>query len=348
MAGKTHRVGPSLIQTAKDFASEEQCHNYLEAARWPNGVRCPQCGGDAISKFTVKGKTRVTKDKQTGQPVTKTGPDRFMYQCLDKTCKYQFQTTTGTIFCDTHLPLRIWMQAIALMCTAKKGLSAKQMERTMGVSYKTAWYLNHRIRKAMDEGFDGLMSGTVEADATFIGGRYDERRRRAKHGKQPVSGLLQRGSESAHSKVHIQPIPKESQQHTHPIIEQRVPKDAMLYTDEHGAYKRYGAGRLHKIVVHGKGEYVIGDVHTNGVEGFWSLLKRGIIRSFHQVSVKHLERYIAEFQFRFNRREDQEIFSAVVLGLVSKDALRYKALTAKATASDAGAVESGDSSDEPF
>src|ERR1700719_2666914 len=111
MAGKTHRVGPSIIQTAKDFASEEQCHDYLEAKRWPGGVRCLQCGGAAISKYIVKGKTRTNLDKKTGESITKTGPDRFMYQCLEKTCKYQFSTTTGTIFSDTHLPLRTWMQA---------------------------------------------------------------------------------------------------------------------------------------------------------------------------------------------------------------------------------------------
>lgn len=172
MNGKTHRIGPSIIQTAKDFASEELCHEYLAARRWPEGVRCLDCDSTRISKFQVKGKTRI--DKKTGE--TKTGPTRYMYQCLD--CRYQFAATTGTLFTDTHLELRVWMQAIALMCTAKKGVSAKQMERTLGVSYKTAWYLNHRIRKAMDEGIDSLFTGTVEADETYVGGKYDKRRKR--------------------------------------------------------------------------------------------------------------------------------------------------------------------------
>src|SRR5947209_7182525 len=170
MPGKTHRIGTSLIDTAKAFASEESCHAYLEAARWPEGVRCVQCGGARISKFTVKGKTRVRVDGTTAQ-----SPDRFMYQCLNAECKYQFAATTGTIFSDTHLPLSKWMMAIALMCNAKKGMSAKQMERDLGVSYKTAWYLNHRIRKAMTEGA-GIFSGTVEADETYIGGKFDKRR----------------------------------------------------------------------------------------------------------------------------------------------------------------------------
>jgi hypothetical protein len=143
MAGKTHRIGPSIIDTAKAFASEEACHEYLEAARWPEGVRCLVCGHDKVSKFTVRGHMRTYANGET-----KPTPDRFMYQCLNPECKYQFAATTGTIFSDTHLPLRTWMLAVALMCNAKKGISAKQMERDMGVSYKTAWYLNHRIRKA--------------------------------------------------------------------------------------------------------------------------------------------------------------------------------------------------------
>ncbi|MEO8052198.1 MAG: IS1595 family transposase [Acidobacteriota bacterium] len=168
MAGKTHRVGQSLIDTAKAFATEENCHAYLEVARWPKGVTCIKCGHDKISKYTTKGKTRTNAKGEV-----RTSPDRPMYQCLNKECKYQFQTTTGTVFSDTHLPLSKWMMAIAVMCNAKKGASAKQIERDLGVSYKTAWYLNHRIRKAMDEPA-GLFGGTVEADETYIGGKFDK------------------------------------------------------------------------------------------------------------------------------------------------------------------------------
>jgi hypothetical protein len=189
MAGKTHRKRLSLIDTAKVFANEENCHLYLETARWPEGVRCIKCNSDKVSKFTVKGKTRVSK---TGE--SKTGPDRVMYQCLNGECKYQFATTTGTIFADTHLPLSKWMMAVALMCNAKKGPSAKQIERDLGVSYKTAWYLCHRIRKAMDEGVEGVFTGTVEVDETFIGGKYDKRRARAKYDKAPVFGMKERKS----------------------------------------------------------------------------------------------------------------------------------------------------------
>jgi hypothetical protein len=165
MAGKTHRVGPNLIDTAKAFATEENCHEYLAAARWPDGVRCIKCDHDKVSKYVEKGKTRTYSDGTTKQ-----SPDRFMYQCLKSDCKYRFAATTGTIFSDTHLPLSKWMMAVAIMCNARKGVSAKQMERDMNVSYKTAWYLNHRIRKGVEE-TGGVFTGTVEADETYIGGQ---------------------------------------------------------------------------------------------------------------------------------------------------------------------------------
>jgi len=323
MAGKTHRIGPNLIDTTAAFSSEENCHAYLEAARWPNGVRCLKCDGDKISKFTVKGKTRT--NAKTG--ITKTGPSRFMYQCLNSKCKYQFQTTTGTIFSDTHLPLSKWMLAVALMCNAKKSVSAKQMERDMNVSYKTAWYLNHRIRQAMDEG-TGLLGGTVEVDATFIGGKFDRRRRRLPHDKQAVAGLMQRGTEIEHSKVKAFKVYGESSHVMMDVIGKNVSMDADIVSDESGAYNRVAeTGRKHETVKHIEKEWVRGNIHTQGLEGFWSLLKRGIIGSFHQVSLKHLDRYIGEFQFKFNNRREQEIFAAVVIGLVIKSALRYKELT---------------------
>lgn len=347
MAGKTHRIGPSVIQTAKDFPSEQACHDYLEAARWPNGVRCLQCGSKAISKYTIKGKTRINTNKKTGEQTVHTGPDRFMYQCMEKTCKYQFSTTTGTIFSDTHLPLRIWMQAVALMCGAKKGISAKQMERALDISYKTAWYLNHRIRESMADDSGDLFGGTVEADATFIGGKFDKRRKRARYDKQPVFGILQRGSDGAHSKVYAEPVVIENREIASEIIGERVCPTAQIYTDEGSAYRSLrNDGWKHDTVIHNDKEYVRGEVHSNGIESFWSLLKRGIIGSFHQVSVKHLHRYIAEFQFRFNNREEQEIFAAVIVGLLLKGALRYSALTGPV--SDSSASAPVEPSDEPF
>jgi transposase-like protein len=320
MAGKTQRIGLSLIDTAKVFATEENCHLYLETARWPEGVRCIKCNHDKVSKFTVEGKTRVNKNGET-----KTGPDRFMYQCLSAECRYQFQTTTGTIFGDTHLPLSKWMMAVALMCNAKKGLSAKQMERDLGVSYKTAWYLCHRIRKAMDEGVEGMFTGTAEMDETYVGGRYDERRSRAKYDKAPVFGMVERET----GRVSAKHVRKINAKNLHAEIERMVITDARVMTDESKLYSGLAAkGFAHEMVNHSGKEWVRGDVSTQAIEGFWSLLKRGIIDSFHQVSVKHLDRYIGEFQFRFNNRADQDIFAAVVIALAIKSGIRYADLTA--------------------
>jgi transposase-like protein len=320
MPGKTHRIGPSLIETARIFATEEACHEYLQMARWPNGVCCLKCDHDKVSKFQIAGKTRTNK-----KGIVSTGPTRFMYQCLK--CKYQFSTTTGTIFSDTHLPLSKWMLAVAIMCNAKKSVSAKQMERDMGVSYKTAWFLNHRIRKAM-ESPEGLFSGTVEIDATFIGGKYDERRARAKYGKQAVAGVMQRTTDGQPSQVMAFPVQKEIVEVMTGVIRDHVSTGTHIMTDDHGAYRGLSKnGWKHEIVCHTQDEWVRGNVHTQGIESFWSLFKRGVIGSFHSVSVKHLDRYLSEFCFRFNSRRDEQIFAAVITGLVIGSALRYKVLT---------------------
>ncbi len=340
MVGKTHRVGPSIIDTARVFASEENCHTYLEAARWPNGVTCLQCGHSKISKFTVKGQIRKYANGEV-----KPTPDRFMYQCLNSECKYQFAATTGTLFSDTHLPLNKWMMAVALMCNAKKGISAKQMERDMGVSYKTAWYLNHRIRKAMDEGVGDLFTGIVEIDETYIGGKFDKRRKRQKYDKPPVFGIMERGTEGKPLRVSASHIKAANHYFIGPKIKGQVSPEAKVMTDESRLYEALDKFCDHEIVNHSGKEWVRGDVSTQGVDGFWSLLKRGIIGSFHKVSVKHLDRYIGEFQFRFNNREEQEIFAAVIIGLVIKTALRYKALTAKTATS---LPSESEPSDEPF
>jgi transposase-like protein len=333
MNGKTHRVRPSIIQTAKDFPSEEACHDYLEAARWPDGVRCLQCGSDAISKYTVHGKTRTKVDRDTGAQTTVTGPDRFMYQCMEQSCKYQFSTTTGTLFSDTHLPLRVWMQAVALLCNAKKGISAKQMERTLGISYKTAWYLNHRIRKSMDEN-SGLLTGVVEADETYVGGKAKNMHKKQReekiggrgvHGKDTVFGMVERGG-----RVKTFHVPALNRFHVIDKLKEGISVETSLVcTDESQLYKRMPENITnHAIVNHSAKEYVRGEVHTGTIDGYWGLLKRSIIGSFHRVSIKHLHRYLSESEFKWNNRQNHEVFLTVILGLVANGALRYKALTA--------------------
>lgn len=188
---ETTRVGNSVIEIQRELGTEEQCLAFLEAIRWPEGVRCLKCGGDKISRFVTNEGKRWRKDKNA-EIVPVHIPARHLYQCLNSECKHQFSATAGTIFNDTHLPLQKWMYAVAIMCNAKKGVSAKQLQRDLAVSYKTAWYLEHRIREAMTLGnwSDQKMTGTLEADETYIGGKYDKRASVPVGTKKPCSASL--------------------------------------------------------------------------------------------------------------------------------------------------------------
>jgi transposase-like protein len=330
------RHGLSLIDIEQAFGTEENCVRYLQAFRWPDGVECLKCGSKRVSKFQTNETQREITNKK-GETREVKVPARILFQCNQPGCRHQFSATTGTIFADTHLPLTTWFKAIGLLMNAKKGISAKQMERDLGVHYRTAWHLNHRIREAMQDGDGSLFGGTVEADATFVGGKYDKRRKRGPYGKQAVAGVIQRKSDEGHSKVRAFPVEKEIISVMSTVIRENVATDAEIMTDEHGAYASLKKqGFKHEIVSHTKEEWVRGNVHTQGIENFWSLFKRGVVGSFHQVSVKHLHRYLNEFSYRFNNREDEKIFAMTVFNLVMGSALRYKVLVAKPSpASDA-------------
>jgi hypothetical protein len=327
---KTTRVGKSLIQIQQELGTEEQCLAFLEALRWPDGVRCLECGGDRVAKYVAVG--REKRDSE-GILTGERGPDRYVYQCLAKECKHQFSAETGTIFNDSHLPLQKWMFAVAIMCNAKKGVSAKQLQRDLAVSYKTAWYLSHRIREAMilRNWTDEKMTGTVEMDETYVGGKFDKRRKRARWDKPAVFGIIERGTADKHSTVRATHIPGEvNQWKLGREIDATVDPTAQMMTDESPLYanlKRRGFD--HEIVIHTNKEWVRGEVHTQSIDGFWGLLKRGIIGSFHQVSVKHLDRYIQEFSYRWNGRENQELFAVTVACLVLGIPLPYKKLAGK-------------------
>ncbi len=325
--------GMSLIAVQKAFGTEEQCISYLKAARWADGpVKCLQCGKDDVSEFITNETTRERFSKRLKKTVEVRVPARHLFQCKD--CGYQFSATTGTIFDKSHVPLSKWFQATALIVNAKKSLSAMQMERDLGVSYRTAWFLNHRIREAM-QADGGIFGGEVELDATFHGGRYDPRRHRARRDKQAIMGVVQRGIENRPSQVKAFLVPGETKPVVRKTVDEHVSFDAKVYSDEHGAYRHLRkAGMRHEIVIHSMGEYVRGRAHTNTVENFWSLFKRGVIGSFHFVSVKHLQRYLNEFQFRFNNRETEDLFGLIITNLALGTALRYKALTAKLQASE--------------
>jgi hypothetical protein len=321
------RNAPSIIDVKTKFGTTEQCVAYLEKMRWPEGVRCLVCGGDKISKF-VSNETTRERTNRKGQTKEVRVPARHLYTCLEPTCNFQFSPTAGTIFHDTHLPLEKWFQAVALMCNAKKGLSAKQMERDLGVAYRTAWYLNHRIRKAMEEGAPGLLTGIVEADETYIGGVYDKRRKRERHQTQPVFGAIQRTKDGEPSKVRSFPVKTAGSKVLTAAVKNTISTEAELFiTDEWAGYKTVGKQYHHETVNHIKLEYVRkGDprsIHTNSIENFWSLFNRGVVGSFHKVSVKHLSRYLDEFTFRFNNRKAEDLFGLVMLNLVIATGIKY-------------------------
>jgi transposase-like protein len=304
----------NLIDVNDKFKTEDQCLDYLEQMRWPTGVRCVTCGADKVSRIERESKT---KNKRTR-----------IYQCLEPTCKQQFTATAGTIFHDSHLPLTKWFLAVALIADAKKGVSAKQLQRHLGIgSYRTAWYMAHRIRKSMEESEGSLLStrlkGTVEVDETYVGGKFDPRRKRARYEKPAVVGLIERGG-----KVRTMRLNTVSKDTLVGTILNHTDSDAHIMTDEHRGYKSVSKIRKHDSVNHIKEEWVRGNVHTNSIESYWSLFKRGLIGSFHQVSVKHLERYMAEFDYRFNNRKDTDIFIKTIARMCGVGPMQYKQLTA--------------------
>jgi transposase-like protein len=305
----------NLIDVTKTFAAEEACLNLLENLRWPDGVRCLKCGSDKLSRITRKSRNKNKRVR--------------LFQCLS--CNYQFTPTTGTIFADSHLPLSKWFLAVGLMINAKKGLSAKQMQRDLGVGYQTAWYLCHRIRKAMEEGDFPKFTGIVEVDETFVGGKarnmHKDVRERKITGtggmnKAPVFGIIQRGGKvEAYSVRNVRKAVLVGK------IRDRVSTEAeMIVSDELKSYNGLSRSYRHEVINHIR-EWVRGNIHTNTMENFWSLFKRGLMGSFHKVSVKHLHRYLAEFTYRFNNRKSDDLFLQTLVRLVSSANLPYQRLT---------------------
>lgn len=300
----------NLIDVNEKFKTEDQCLDYLEKMRWPQGVRCPVCGHDSVSRIEREAESKNKRNR--------------FYQCLEPSCKQQFSATAGTIFHDSHLPLTKWFLAVAMIADAKKGVSAKQLQRHLGIgSYKTAWYMAHRIRKAMEDSEGSLLKGTIEVDETYIGGKYDPRRKRGKYEKAAVIGLVERGGRVRTMKLNT--VSKETLVGT---IEDHTARTAHIMTDEHAGYKSVKNIRRHDSVNHIKEEWVRGNVHTNTIENHWSLLKRGIIGSFHQVSVKHLDRYLSEFEYRQNNRKDPDLFIKTVARMCATIPMPMAILTA--------------------
>jgi transposase-like protein len=321
----------NLIDVNEKFKTEEQCLDYLVKMRWPDGVvRCPTCGDKRVERYErpteAPKRRKKVRESDKDRKTEKVNRRQWFYVCLNSDCRQQFSPTAGTIFHDSHLPLTKWFLAVALIADAKKGISANQLKRHLGIgSYQTAWYLAHRIRKAMEETEGSLFTGTVEVDETYIGGRYDPRRKRARYEKPAVVGLIERGNSGRVRTMRLNTVSKATLVGT---ILQNTDESAHIMTDEHAGYKSVGTVRKHESVNHIKEEWVRGNVHTNSIENYWSLFKRGLIGSFHQVSVKHLERYMAEFDYRFNNRKDVDIFIKTIARMCGISPMQYKQLTA--------------------
>jgi transposase-like protein len=320
-----------LIEVTRKFATKESCLDYLAALRWPNGIVCLKCGitgNEEFRKFTTNETTRTRFSKKKQAVVTVKVPSRSLYEC--KGCGYQFAATTGTVFHDSHLPLEKWFEAVAMILEAKKGMSALQVCRHLGVpesNYKSIWYLCHRIREATQE--TGLLTGEVETDETYMTRRKPRKGRPfvKKETKDIVLGMVERGGN-----LRLVPIKDTKMDIIGPVLKENISPDVdTIYTDDTATYTiflgRHFAGK-HKIINHSK-TYVDGRTHTQYIENAFSLLKRGIYGTYHKVSIKHLGRYCNEFSFRFNRRESQaQMFEETVKGLLNGKPLPYKTLTA--------------------
>jgi len=299
----------NLAKLMEKFSDESKCRSYIEALRWPHGVTCPRCKNEKVYRIV----------------------ERNQFVCAS--CEHQFSATAGTIFHDTHLPLVTWFLATVLLCEAKKGMSACQMQRSLGLkTYKTAWYLCHRIRAAMVEAERPKLGGTVEMDETFVGGRAHGKRGRGAANKEVVIGIRQRQGELRFfhaDDVKTGTLEKYIRENIADDVEILMTDDYALYK---GAAKRLGLKSRHHTIRHGFKIYVDGDIHTNTVESAFSLLKRGVIGTWHRVSAKHLQAYCNEMCFRFNNRKNPFLFRDTILKLIESQNLEYKKLTAKSAA----------------
>jgi transposase-like protein len=295
----------TLPELNRLFSTDEDCREILTRLRWPEGVECLRCHNRNV--WWVQSRKQFT--------------------CSE--CSYQFSVTTGTIFNDSHLPLASWFMAVLLLVEARKGMSANQVKRTLGVSYKTAWYLCHRIRAAMKEIDQPMLDGTVEMDETYVGGKMLGRGSKvAKEAKEIVIGLRQRNGDLRF--FHAEDAKSGTLAR---YIRENVSTDVeVLITDTYPAYKHAVGDATHKTVNHLAKEYVRYEdgecITTNAVESAFSLLKRGIMGTWHKISAKHLPAYLNEMTFRFNRRKNANLFLDTLRHMITAPVLTFEKLTA--------------------
>jgi len=292
----------TLSQFEAIFPDEQSCWMYLLLHRWPSGPKCPRCQNDHVYESTAR---------------------PWHWQCKkcgrDNRSPYRFSLKTGTIFEETKMPLLTWFKVLHLMLTSKKGISALQIHRMIGTgSYRSAFYMCHRLRAGMfDPDFRKLM-GIVEIDETFIGGKEKNKHlgKRNPHNTAGKGKAVVIGAISRKGNVVCQMIEKADRATMMEFVRKAVDRKVeLVVTDEHAGYDTMAdSGRPHDFIRHGENEYVRGIVHTNNIEGFWALLKRGIIGTYHNVSKKYLPLYLNEFQFRFNNRNEADIFGKAIAG----------------------------------
>lgn len=330
-----------LIDVAKTFQTDDDCLAYMESLRWPDGViRCPTCGSDHISKVVRRANTRTrTRVKKDGTATTDTHSVRTrIYQCLEKCTQNkkgvmvnaQFSATSGTLFNDSHLPLTKWLMALAIIVDAKKSISAKQLQEHLDIgSYRTAWYMAHRIRKSMEEKNPSPMTGVVEMDETYIYGKSKRRGIRPPRPKKDmVIGLRERKG-----RVRFFHVPDVKTDTIKAIVDKNIDPDVLqIQTDSAVVYpfalhKQFRS--RHRTVNHSTHYVSPEGIHTNTIESAFSLLKRGLIGSFHRVSIDHLHRYLSEFEYRFNERMNSERFEKTLNRMLTAEPMPYQEMVSQ-------------------
>lgn len=296
-------------------SSEEKCRTYLEQIRWNGTPICPHCGSQNKKHYELK-----TKGFFNG-----------LRKCKD--CKKRFTVTVGTMFEGSNVPLKKWFIAMYIFVSHKKGISSHQLARDLGITQKSAWFMLGRIRNCFGVNHNVKFSGAIQVDETFIGGKNKNRHANKKvkesqgrsvKDKTPVFGLLNECG------VRTVVVPNTKSTTLKPIIEKMVQQGAIIVSDEWNAYNGLKKNFQHEVVKHNEGQYVKDGFHTNSLEGFWSLLKRGIFGIYHQVSPEHLNEYCDEFAFRYNTREypDAERFNLSLQ--IAREKISYKEFTGRA------------------